>query len=69
MESLAVVRTNFWQFLVLFIITSILGGLGAILLGIGVVLTFPFQLCVLTAAYRGVFGDEFGPVEQNFSDI
>ncbi len=55
MQSFETVRTNFWPFLGLFIITSIIGAIGAIACGIGVFLTAPIQACILTVAYRDVF--------------
>jgi uncharacterized membrane protein len=54
--SYTIVKSNFWPFLGLSVVAGILGSIGAIACGIGAVLTFPIQACVLTVAYRDVFG-------------
>jgi hypothetical protein len=56
MASIDMVRTNFWPFLGLGLLAGIIGSIGAILCGIGVILTMPIQVCILTVAYRRVFG-------------
>ncbi len=55
MESINKVKTNFWPFLALSIVSSIIGSIGAILCGIGIVITFPIQATILTVAYREIF--------------
>jgi hypothetical protein len=55
MESIEIVKTNFWLFLAFSVVTSIIGSIGAIACGIGVVVTVPIQVCILTVAYREVF--------------
>lgn len=57
MESINKVKTNFWPFLALSIVSSIIGSIGAIACGIGVVVTAPIQACILTVAYRDIFGE------------
>jgi len=57
MESVNKVKTNFWPFLALSIVSSIIGSIGAIACGIGVVVTAPIQACILTVAYRDIFGE------------
>jgi uncharacterized membrane protein len=43
------------------IVSNLIGSIGAIACGIGVVFTLPIQACILTVAYRDVFGvDESG---------
>ena len=59
-ESYRRVAPDFWSFLSFSAIASIIGSLGAILCGVGVVLTLPIQACMLTVAYRDVFGREGG---------
>lgn len=54
-ESYQAVKTNFWQFLGLMIVTGIIGSLGAIACGLGLAVTAPIQICVLTVAYRDIF--------------
>ena len=53
--SMDAVKTNFWPFLGLTVVASVIGSLGAILLGIGIVLTLPINFCILAVAYRAVF--------------
>jgi uncharacterized membrane protein len=55
-ESVNKVKTNFWPFLGFSIVAGIIGSIGAIACGIGVALTLPIQACILTTAYREVFG-------------
>ncbi|MBW1708606.1 MAG: hypothetical protein JRG97_03495 [Deltaproteobacteria bacterium] len=54
-ESISMVRTNFWPFFGLFLVSEIIGSIGAIACGIGVIFTAPIQFCILTVAYRDVF--------------
>ena len=55
-ESIRTVKTNFWWFLALSSIASIIGSIGAIAFGIGIVLTIPIQVCILAVAYEEIFG-------------
>ena len=61
MESINKVKTNFWPFLGLGVVASIIGSVGAIACGVGVVFTAPIQACILTVAYRQVFGAGLSP--------
>jgi uncharacterized membrane protein len=54
------IKTNFWQFLGFSIVAGIIGSIGAIACGIGAALTLPIQACILTSAYREVFGEAEG---------
>ena len=56
LESINTVKTNFWPFFGLSIVTGFIGSIGAIAFGIGVVFTIPIQGCILTVAYRKVYG-------------
>jgi len=56
MESFNKVKTNFWPFLGLFFVSSIIGSIGVIACAVGVVVTVPIHFCILTVAYREVFG-------------
>ena len=56
-ESIHTVKTNFWPFFGLAAIASIIGSIGAIAFGIGVVLTIPIQICILTVAYHEIFNE------------
>jgi uncharacterized membrane protein len=55
-ESFNKVKPYFWPFLGFSVVTSIIGSIGAIACGIGVIFTLPIQACILTVAYRDVFG-------------
>ncbi len=55
MESINMVKTNFWPFLALSVIAGVLGSIGILLLGIGIVFTLPIYFCIITVAYRKVF--------------
>jgi hypothetical protein len=57
MESFTIVKTNFWPFLGLSVVASIIGSIGAIACGIGMAVTAPIQVCILTVAYRDVFSE------------
>ena len=59
MESINIVKTNFWPFFGLSAVAGIIGSLGAIACGIGVVFTIPIQGCILAVAYREIFDSGF----------
>lgn len=54
-KSIYTVKSNFWPFLGLSVIASIIGSIGAIAFGIGIVLTIPIQACILAVAYQEIF--------------
>jgi len=56
MESINTVKSNFWPFFGLSFVAGIIGSIGVIAFGVGVVFTIPIQGCILTVAYRKVFG-------------
>jgi hypothetical protein len=56
-ESIQTVKTNFWPFFGLAAIASIIGSIGALAFGIGVVLTIPIQICILTVTYQEIFDE------------
>ena len=56
-KSIDTVKTNFWPFLALATIASIIGSIGALAFGIGIVLTIPIQICILAVAYQEIFGE------------
>jgi hypothetical protein len=56
MESINIVKANFWPLFGLSAVAGIIGSIGAIAFGIGVVFTIPIQGCILAVAYREVFG-------------
>ena len=55
LESIQTVKSNFWPFFGLSAIASIIGSIGAIVFGIGIVLTVPIQVCILAVAYEEIF--------------
>ena len=55
MESINIVKANFWPFFGFSAVAGIIGSLGAIACGIGVVFTIPIQGCILAVAYREIF--------------
>jgi uncharacterized membrane protein len=63
LESFNRVKTNFLPFLGFSVVTGIIGSIGAIACGIGVVVTAPIQVCILTVAYREIFGQAGKPAE------
>lgn len=58
MESINMVKSNFWPFLGFAIVAGIIGGIGSIACGIGVIFTIPIEFCMLAFAYRQIFGEE-----------
>jgi uncharacterized membrane protein len=55
MDSMDLVKTDFWPFLGLSLVAGILGYIGIIVFGIGIFLTLPIYFCIITVAYRKVF--------------
>ncbi len=55
MESINMVKSNFWPFLGLGVVSSIIGSIGGLACGIGMCLTIPIHICILTVAYRNAF--------------
>jgi uncharacterized membrane protein len=57
-ESFNKVKPNFWPFLGFAVVSNLIGSIGAVACGIGVIFTLPIQACILTVAYRDVFGGD-----------
>ncbi|MFP4444751.1 MAG: hypothetical protein ACLFPD_00710 [Desulfosudaceae bacterium] len=55
-RSMEVVKTSFWPILALTIVAGLIGSLGAIACGIGAIFTAPITFCIITVAYRDIFG-------------
>ena len=53
--SIQTVKANFWPFFGLAAIASIIGSIGALAFGIGIILTFPIQICILAVAYQEIY--------------
>jgi uncharacterized membrane protein len=58
LESLNLVKTNFWPFLGFFLVAALIGSLGNLLCGLGAFLTLPIYVCITAVAYREVFNGE-----------
>lgn len=65
MESINIVKTNFWPFLGFGIVCSLISSLGALACGIGVIFTAPFGYCAVAVAYREITS---GPQATGASD-
>lgn len=63
MESINIVKTNFWPFLGFAIVTSLISSLGAIACGIGIIFTMPIGYCAVAVAYREITAGQAAPVE------
>jgi MFS family permease len=66
LKSIHTVKTNFWPFLGLSSIASVIGSIGAIAFGIGIVLTIPIQVCILAVAYQEIFDEARQPSSPDF---
>ena len=53
--SVDVVKANFWIFLGLYIVASVISALGVIACVVGVVVTAPMMVCLLAVAYRDLY--------------
>ena len=55
MESVNVVKSNFWPFLGFGLVAHVIGSIGMVVCCIGVFITLPICTCILAVAYRDVF--------------
>ena len=55
MESIDTVKNNLWPLLGLSVVAALIGGIGSIACGIGIIFTFPIQICILAVTYRKVY--------------
>jgi len=55
LKSFNTVKGNFWPFLSVSAVAGVIGSIGCIFFGIGIIVTVPLQLCILTVAYEAVF--------------
>lgn len=65
LKSIEVVLSNPGPFVGFGVVAAIIGSLGAVACGIGVVVTYPLQVCILAVAYRDIFGT--AGADQSFS--
>ena len=56
LASINLVKSNFFPFAGLVIVAAFLGHAGALACGVGALVTMPFAVCILTVAYRDLFG-------------
>lgn len=56
LASINLVKTNFFPFAGLMIVVGVLGHIGVLACGIGIIITMPIVACILTVAYRDLFG-------------
>jgi len=54
MQSINLIKTNFWAFLGFVIVSLLISGVGAIACGIGVFFTIPIGYCAIIVAYRDI---------------
>ena len=55
-DSAQRVLANFWPFLGLYLVVGVIGAIGALLCGVGMVVTLPAATCILTVSYRAIYG-------------
>jgi len=63
MASFQTVKTNFWPLLGYYLVASVIGQAGALVCGIGMIVTLPIGWCMLTVAYREFFPTGGAPTE------
>lgn len=63
MASIEKVKTAFFPFLGLAVVAGIIGGIGAIVCGIGVIVTMPICFTILVVTYRDVFSSDAAPTQ------
>ena len=55
MESVNVVKSNFWPFLGFGLVANVIGGIGSVVCCVGGFITMPIYTCILAVAYREIF--------------
>ena len=55
-NSINRIKGDFWPFLSVSAVAGVIGSIGLVVFGIGVVVTFPIQVCILTVTYEAVLG-------------
>ena len=55
-NSINRIKGDFWPFLSVSAVAGVIGSIGLVVFGIGVVVTFPIQVCILTVTYETVLG-------------
>ncbi|MDD5482768.1 MAG: hypothetical protein PHP98_03850 [Kiritimatiellae bacterium] len=64
LESINLVKTNFFPFAGLLVVAMVLGYVGALACGIGMIITMPIGACIIAAAYRDLFGRQENQTQQ-----
>ncbi len=54
--SLDTIKPNFWMFLAFNLLAGVISSAGIIVCCVGIVVTLPIGVCILSVAYRDVFG-------------
>lgn len=62
-ESIAIVRSNLFPFVGFYIVVSAIGGAGAIVCGVGSLVTVPLAVCITTVSYRACTASRSGSAE------
>jgi uncharacterized membrane protein len=57
LKSVKRVKSEFWPFLSVSAVAGVIGSIGLLAFGVGVIVTFPIQACILTVAYESVMGE------------
>jgi len=60
LTSFNTVKSNFWPFLSVSAVAGVIGSIGCIAFGVGVIVTIPIQICILTVAYEAILGETRG---------
>ena len=57
------VKVNFWPLVGYYVVASLIGGAGAVVCGIGMIVTMPISWCLYAVAYRELTGSGRAPAE------
>ena len=63
MESLQMVKANFWPLVGYYLVASLIGSAGSMVCGVGMIVTMPISWCMYAVAYRELTSDGATPVE------
>ncbi|MBT3295244.1 MAG: hypothetical protein HN919_13620 [Verrucomicrobia bacterium] len=63
MESLQMVKANFWPLVGYYLVASIIGSAGSVACGVGMIVTMPISWCMYAVAYRELTSAGATPVE------
>ncbi|NQU38687.1 MAG: hypothetical protein HQ523_01910 [Lentisphaerae bacterium] len=63
MESFAMVKANLWPLVGFYCVASLIGSAGAVVCGVGMIVTMPIAWCMYAVAYRELTASGTTPVE------